>query len=94
MAENQYIYLNSDLTGNELNSDAKVAAQIVLGLAILIITLLLSLPRFLTNNTALFLLVCLNCVARIVRGMIFAFSFFILQNLYSVDLLWFVMFYE
>ena len=39
-------------TGNELNSDVKLAAQIVLGLVILIITLLLALPRFLTNNTA------------------------------------------
>ena len=43
---------------------------------------------------ALFLSVCLNCVARIVRGMRFAFSFFFLQNLYCVDLLRFVMFYE
>nr|POF19755.1 hypothetical protein CFP56_46075 [Quercus suber] len=46
MSENQYIYLNSDPAGNELHSDAKVAAQMFLGLAILIITLLLALPRF------------------------------------------------
>nr|POE57029.1 hypothetical protein CFP56_02057 [Quercus suber] len=32
--------------GNELNSDLKLAAQIVLGLVILIITLLLALSRF------------------------------------------------
>ena len=41
------------ITGNELNSDVKLAAQIVFGLVILIITLGLALPRFLTNNTTM-----------------------------------------
>ena len=36
-----------------LSSDVKLAAQIVLGLVVLIITLLLELPRFLTNNIAM-----------------------------------------
>ena len=40
-------------TGNELNPDLKLAAQIVLVLVILIITLLLGLPRFLTNTAML-----------------------------------------
>ena len=64
MGENEYIYLNVSsvfhtinfllvTTGNELNSDLKLAAQIVLALVILIITLLLVLPRFVTDNTAI-----------------------------------------
>ena len=64
MGENEYIYLNVSsvfhtinfllvTTGNELNSDLKLAAQIVLALVILIITLLLILPRFVTDNTAM-----------------------------------------
>ena len=64
MGENEYIYLNVSsvfhtinfllvTTGNELNSDLKLAAQIVLDLVILIITLLLVLPRFVTDNTAM-----------------------------------------
>ena len=64
MGENEYIYLNVSsvfhtinfllvTTGNELNSDLKLAAQIVLALVILIITLLLVLPRFVTDNTAM-----------------------------------------
>ena len=64
MGENEYIYLNVSsvfhtinfllvTTGNELNSDLKLAAQIVLDLVILIITLLLILPRFVTDNTAM-----------------------------------------
>ena len=64
MGENEYIYLNVSsvfhtinfllvTTGNELNSDLKLAAQIALALVILIITLLLVLPRFVTDNTAM-----------------------------------------
>ena len=64
MGENEYIYPNVSsvfhtinfllvTTGNELNSDLKLAAQIVLALVILIITLLLVLPRFVTDNTAI-----------------------------------------
>ena len=63
MGENEYIYLNVSsvfhtinfllvTTGNELNSDLKLAAQIVLALVILIITLLVR-PRFITDNTAM-----------------------------------------
>ena len=64
MGENEYIYLNVSsefhtinfilvTTGNELNSDLKLAAQIVLALVILIITLLPVLPRFVTDSTAM-----------------------------------------
>ena len=40
-------------TANELNPEVILAAQIVLGLFVLIITLLLAFPRFLTNNTVM-----------------------------------------